>query len=84
MVISLVILKYSYNDKIKQLFYLLTFFLFLGVLSKFDFVFPSYLINNKEKKVIKPVIDSDGDHDVIRRNEVNTKEGIIFIGILNF
>ncbi|XP_053651956.2 methyltransferase-like protein 22 isoform X1 [Cherax quadricarinatus] len=48
------------------------------VLSRFDFVYPAYMVVEK-CPIISPVIDSDGDLQVTRKKDLHKKEGAVLI-----
>nr|XP_053651980.1 methyltransferase-like protein 22 isoform X5 [Cherax quadricarinatus] len=49
-----------------------------AVLSRFDFVYPAYMVVEK-CPIISPVIDSDGDLQVTRKKDLHKKEGAVLI-----
>lgn len=50
-----------------------------AVLSRFDFVYPSYMTPCEGSKIMKAVADADGDLQVTRRNNLHKKEGVVLI-----
>lgn len=50
-----------------------------AVLSRFDFVYPSYMTTCEGSKIMKAVADADGDLQVTRRNNLHKKEGVVLI-----
>ncbi|XP_045612494.1 methyltransferase-like protein 22 isoform X2 [Procambarus clarkii] len=48
------------------------------VLSRFDFVYPPYMVVDKIP-ILSPVIDSDGDLQVTRKKDLDKKEGVVLI-----
>lgn len=51
-----------------------------AVLSRFDFVYPSYMTTCEGSKIMKAVADADGDLQVTRKNNLHKKEGVVLIG----
>ena len=49
------------------------------MISRFDFVNPSKVASPKKTCV---TIDSDGDSEVVRKNQLNRKEEVLLIGML--
>ncbi|XP_027223655.1 methyltransferase-like protein 22 isoform X2 [Penaeus vannamei] len=49
------------------------------VLSRFDFVYPSYMTTCEGSKIMKAVADADGDLQVTRKNNLHKKEGVVLI-----
>lgn len=50
-----------------------------AVLSRFDFVYPSYMTPCEGSKIMKAVADADGDLQVTRKNNLHKKEGVVLI-----
>lgn len=50
-----------------------------AVLSRFDFVYPSYMTTCEGSKIMKAVADADGDLQVTRKNNLHKKEGVVLI-----
>lgn len=49
------------------------------VLSRFDFVYPPYMTSCEDSKIMKAVVDADGDLQVTRKNTLHKKEGVVLI-----
>ncbi|XP_071523290.1 methyltransferase-like protein 22 isoform X2 [Panulirus ornatus] len=49
------------------------------VLSRFDFVYPSYMEMDNNCPVLTPLIDPDGDLQVTRKKDLHKKEGVVLI-----
>ncbi|XP_071523292.1 methyltransferase-like protein 22 isoform X4 [Panulirus ornatus] len=50
-----------------------------AVLSRFDFVYPSYMEMDNNCPVLTPLIDPDGDLQVTRKKDLHKKEGVVLI-----